>query len=468
MYKFCRILFLSTLLVTPLYAKQPERPNIVWIMAEDIGCDLACYGTPALQTPVLDQMALGGVQYNRAYCTSPICSTSRSAMITGMYQTSIGAHQHRSHREDGVLLPAPVRPITALLQEAGYYCANGCGFGEKADLNFNLPEGERPLFNGTDWSTREPNQPFFAQIQLQVTHRGTWWEKIRSESSDPVSPDKVVLPPYLPDHPAIRKDWAMYLDQIEAADAQVGEILERLAREGLTDNTVVIFIGDNGRCVHRGKGFLFEDGIKVPCIFRWPGHLPQGETSEELVSMIDVSAQILAFAGVKTPEHLQGRPFLEDSAKERKHVFAARDRWDEVYDKSRTVIEKRFKYIRNDMPEVPYFTYQGYLEKVRPIRPVLWEIFKSGKVTEAQAHIMRPEKPREELYDLKKDPWETVNLAERPEHAKVLQQLRSVLEKWEKETNDQGRFPEPESAVSDGFLEQIPLRDAIIQQADRQ
>ncbi len=468
MQQFFQFIGVCALFAAPLFAKGQDRPNIVWIMAEDIGCDLACYGTPAIQTPVLDQMAAKGIQFNRAYCTSPICSTNRSAMMTGMYQTSIGAHQHRSHREDGFLLPAPVRPITAYLQEAGYFCAVGCGYGEKTDLNFNLPKGELPLFNGNDWSKRKEGQPFFAQIQLSVTHRGIWWEQISKISSDPVDQNKVSLPPYLPDHPAIRKDWASYLDQIEAADAQVGEILKRLEREGLANNTVVIFIGDNGRCVHRGKGFLFEDGIKVPCIIRLPGGQPAGEQREQLVSMIDVSAQVLALAGVRIPEYMQGRVFLEESVEPRKYVFAARDRWDEVCDKSRAVTSKKFKYIRNDMPEVPYFTYQGYLEKVRPIRPVLWEIFKSGKMTEAQAHIMRPTKPAEELYDLQNDPWETVNLAGRPRYKEVMLHLRTELERWEEETEDQGRNPEPKEAISGGFYEKISEREAIIKNSDRQ
>ncbi len=462
------LLILCAFLATPVFAKEQSRPNIIWIMAEDIGCDLVCYGTPAIQTPVLDKLAAEGTKFNRAYCTSPICSTNRSAMMTGMYQTSIGAHQHRSHREDGMLLAAPVRPITAYLQEAGYFCAIGCGQGEKEDLNFHLPKDGPSLFNGNDWSQRAEGQPFFAHIQLKVTHRGDWWERVRSESSDPVDPSKVELPPYLPDHPAIRKDWAMYLDQIEAADAQTGEILDRLEREGLSDNTVVIFIGDNGRCFHRGKGFLFEDGIKVPYIIRWPQHVPAGKVSEELVSTIDISAQILALAGIAIPEHMQGRALLDDPTQKRDYVFAARDRWDEVRDKSRAVVGPKFKYIRNDMPEVPYFTYQGYLEKVRPIRPVLWEIFKSGKMTEAQAHIMRPSKPAEELYDLLSDPWETVNLAKNPEYVQDLKRLRAELERWEVETGDQGRNPEPKEAVSDGFYEKISERDAIIQAPDRQ
>ena len=458
---FLLVFFAIDLIVGVSCAAQ-ARPNIVWIMAEDIGCDLACYGAQAVQTPRLDRLAAEGIQLDRLYCTSPICSTNRSAMMTGMYQTSIGAHHHRSHRSDGYRLPKPIRPITAYLQEAGYFCAVGCGFGGKTDLNFRVDKNGPPLFNGRDWSKREAGQPFFAQIQLKVTHRGNWWQKVRSKSSDPVNPEEVDLPPYLPDHPAIRLDWATYLDQIEAADAQVGEILDRLATEGVAGNTVVIFIGDNGRCVHRGKGFLFEDGIKVPGIIRWPGSLDKATKIDRIVSVIDLSAQVLAFAGIEVPEHMQGRAFLEKDVRQREFVFAARDRWDEVRDKSRTIVGRQYKYLRNDMPEVPYFTFHSYLERVRPIRPVLKQLFEAGEMSPAQAHLMKPAKPREELYDLQADPWETKNLANSPSHAKVIANLRQRLEQWEIETNDQGRQVEPESAIGAKTLEQISMRKKLI------
>ena len=200
-----------------------EKPNIIWIMAEDIGCDLACYGMAAVKTPNLDQLAKDGLQCNRAYVTSPICSPSRSAMMTGMYQTSIDAHNHRSHRSDGYRLPKPIKPITHYLRQAGYYCAVGCGYGKKTDMNFKT----QALFDGPDWSKRAKGQPFFANMQLGVTHRKTspLWEQTRKESKHPVDPADVKLPPIFPDHPAVRQDWAEYLDQIEKADDQIAEIL---------------------------------------------------------------------------------------------------------------------------------------------------------------------------------------------------------------------------------------------------
>lgn len=434
-------------------ADAPPKPNIVWIMAEDIGPDLGCYGTPALQTPNIDKLAAGGLQLERAYCTASICSTNRSAMMTGMYQTTIGAHHHRSKIGD---LPPPVKPITHYLKQQGYYCAIGCGYGKKTDFNFTIAKEDQ--FDGNDWKLRQPGQPFFAHIQLGVTHRGGWWEKTRQESSDPVDPAKVALPPYLPDHPAIRLDWATYLDQMEKADQQVGEIVARLRKEGLIDNTLIIFIGDNGRCVFRGKGFVFEDGIRIPAIFSWPGKIQPGTKSDALVSVIDMSAEVLAAAGAKIPSYMEGRPFLEKEAEPREYVVAARDRWDEVYDKSRTIVGKRYKYIRNDMPEVPYFTTHAYEEKVRPIRPVLWKLFKEGKMNEVQAYLMQPQKPKEELYDLQADPWETKNLIDDPKLAGEADKLRTALRKWEEDTDDKGRYPEPDSHIAKQQRQEIAQR----------
>ncbi|MCC9608387.1 sulfatase [Blastopirellula sp. JC732] len=427
----------------PAVAYEAAKPNIVWIMAEDIGPDLGCYGTPALQTPNIDKLAASGLQLERAYCTAPICSTNRSAMMTGMYQTTIGAHHHRSTIGK---LPEPIRPITHFLKQQGYYCAIGCGYGKKTDFNFTVDKEDQ--FDGNDWKFRKEGQPFFAHIQLGVTHRGGWWEKNRKESADPVDPAKVALPPYLPDHPAIRLDWATYLDQMEKADEQVGEIVARLEKEGLIDNTLIIFIGDNGRCVFRGKGFVFEDGIRIPAIFSWPGHIKPGTKSNELVSVIDMSAEVLAVAGAKIPSYMEGRPFLEEGVEPREYVFAARDRWDEVYDKCRTIVGKRYKFIRNDMPEVPYFTTHAYEEKVRPIRPVLWQLYQDGKMNDVQAYLMQPQKPKEELYDLENDPWETKNLIEFPAYAAEADKLRKALQDWEETTDDKGRYPEPAGHIT--------------------
>ena len=288
-----------------------RRPNIVWIMAEDIAPDLACYGTPEVKTPNLDRMAAEGIRYTNAFATCPVCSPSRSAMITGMYQTTIGAHNHRSHRDDGYMLPAPVRLITDYLRDVGYFIANN----GKTDFNFNT---ERPPADGKDWRQRKDGEPFFAQITLAVSHRNFTRDK-----QNPIDPAKVVIPPYYPDHPITRRDWADYLESIQLMDRQVGGILERLKTEGLADNTVVFFIGDNGRCHVRGKQWLYNPGIHVPLIIRWPGTIKGGQVCTDMVSTIDISATILKLAGIEPPGHIEGRVFLGPDAKKRQYIAAA-------------------------------------------------------------------------------------------------------------------------------------------------
>ncbi len=429
------------------------KPNIVWIMAEDIGADLACYGTKGLQTPNLDKMAQEGLRLTRAYTTNPICSPSRSSMMTGMHQNSIDTHNHRSHRGDGYKLPNDMETLTYLLRQAGYYVSNGNGYNNKTDLNFNLRNRQKPLFDSKNWKNRQPGQPFYGQITLYKTHRNNTsnnWENIRANSTDPVDPAKVEVPPYLPDRQEVRYDWALYLDQMEHVDGQVGAIIKRLADEGELDNTMVIFIGDNGRCQIRGKGYLYEDGIHVPAIIRYPGKVSPGTESDELVPMIDMVAQILHEAGVTLPSYMQGRPFLESSVPDREFVFAARDRWDEIMDKSRTVIGKRFKLIRNDMALVPYDANQGYLNNsgVRPILPLLRTMAANGQLNAVQAQFFKPQKPNIQLFDLENDPWEITNLADNPAHKDLVDSLMKKLTQWEHEANDRGRIPE-DSAVLD-------------------
>jgi len=425
------------LLGTQPFSDAQTLPNIVWVMVEDIGCDFGCYGRTDLKTPNFDRLAESGLRLERGYVTNPICSPSRSAMMTGMYQTTIGAQHHRSHRHDGYTLPEPVKPITDYLRDAGYYRAIGCGYGKKTDLNFQTGL----LFDGDDWSGRNKDQPFFAHIQLDVTHRMYFdldpkkngWAKVRAQSPHPVDEQAVDLPPYFPDTPGVRRDWALYLDQVEAADRQMGEIMQRLEDEGIADNTLIIAMGDNGRCHLRGKGFLYEDGIHVPIIFSWPERIAPGSISDDLVSAIDLSAQVLAAAGIPVPEYMQGRAFLEPGAKSRPYVFSTRDRWDEITDKSRCVVGKRFKYIRNDMPDVPWDAGYDYLEKKRPMLPELRRLYGEQALTLEQRHFFEPRKPEEELYDLDNDPWELNNLALNPEYNKELLHLRQVLQTWEKE-----------------------------------
>lgn len=429
------------------------RPNILWILSEDICPDLSCYGTPVVETPNLDKLADQGVRFTNAFTTSPVCSTSRSAMITGMHQGSIGAHHHRSHRGDGYVLPEPVKPITEYFRQAGYFTANvttaapGVRGSGKTDFNFKF---NKP-FDGNDWNQRKPSQPFFAQLSISMTHRGKQWTGLDKKLDNPVDPEKVELPPYYPDHPIARQDWATYLNSIQMMDSYVGKILQRLDNEGLTDITVVIFIGDHGRCHVRGKQWLYDAGIRIPLIVRWPAKLKPGQVSDDLVSSIDISATVLKIAGINPPKHLQGQVFLGPDVKKRKYIFASRGRCDETIECIHCVHDKRYSYIRNYMWYRPWMAANQYKDTSYPMRNLLRKLYAESKLTPDQVKFMAPTKPKEELYDLKTDPYELNNLVDSPEHRNILKRMRAAHIKWLHQSRDLGLIPEP-------VLEEIYLK----------
>lgn len=419
------------------------RPNILWIIAEDIGPDLGCYGNRDARTPQLDRLASQSRLYRRAYSTAPVCSPSRSAFMTGMYQTAIGAHHHRSHRDDNYRLPAGVRLITDRLRDVGYFTANVVEFpaemkfrgAGKTDWNFK-PSGKP--FDSSKWADLKRHQPFYAQVNLHETHR--FYKKLED---NPTEPAKVTLPPYLPDHPVAREDWALYFDSMNALDSKVGAILDLLEKEGLSDNTVVFFFGDNGRECFRGKYFAYEQGCQVPLMVRWPALAPAGSTSDDLVNLIDVTATTLGLAGVPVPKEMQGQPFLGPDAKRREYLFTALDRMGTRVDRVRTVRDARYKLIRNFEPARPYVPpSMPYADETNPNFNLMRQLCADGKLNAAQMKFMAQTHPVEELYDLQADPFELNNLAALPEHKQTLTRLRELLEKWIVDTNDQGRTPE--------------------------
>ena len=425
----------------------PAKPNIIWLMAEDMGLDLECNGMAGVKTPNLNQMAKEGAMFTKAYCSNPICSPNRSAMMVGVHQTVINAHHHRSNRD--LPLAAPYKPITSFLRDAGYNCLLGnslvLGNGRKTDCNFkHKPIGPYDgikhfgLFDKTDDFTAA-DQPFFNQIQLQVTHRGDWWNDVRAESKHPVSVDDIELPPYFADTPEIRYDWAAYLDTVEYMDNEVGQLMERLREQKLDKNTIVIFIADNGRCNLRGKGYLQETGIHVPMIVWAPGIVEAGTVVDEMICTTDISATVLKLAGAKIPEYMTSKPIFGVANPEyRDYVRSARDIWDEIDECSRSVTTKRFKYIKNHMPEVPWATDQAYLEINRPALHVMRRLKRAGKLSAEQMTFFVDSKPTEELYDLDNDGDEMQNLADNPEFAAVLEEMRGLEDKWQKQNKDLG------------------------------
>jgi arylsulfatase A-like enzyme len=425
----------------------PRRPNILWIIGEDLGTDLGCYGDPDARTPNLDRLASEGRIYRRAFATGSVCSPSRSAFCTGMYQTTIGAQRHRSHRHDQYRLPTGVRLISDRLRGAGYYTANvrqfpaGVGLSGTGKTDWNFQPDGKP-YDSDRWEDLKAHQPFYAQVNLHETHRP--YEKA---ASNPTDPAKVTLPPYLPDHPVAREDWALYHDSIATLDEEVGKVLALLKQEGLEGNTVVFFFGDNGRECFRGKYFAYEQGFSVPLLVRWPGVVPAGSSRDDLVSLIDVTATSLAVGGVPIPEDLPGRPFLGEGARRREYAFSAADRCDEAIDRVRVVRDARYIYMRNFEPDRPYLQHMVYAEHTNPNVNLMRRLLAEGKLNAAQAKFLAPRRPAEELYDRQADPWQLNNLATAPGYETVLDRFRSALEKWIIETDDQGRFPEDPAAL---------------------
>jgi N-sulfoglucosamine sulfohydrolase len=435
-----------------LHAAGPEpsqRPNILWLIAEDLGPQLGCCGTKEVWTPNLDRLAGEGMRYTRFY-NGHVCSPSRSAFMTGMYATTIGAHNHRSHRGDGYRLPDGVKVLTDWLRPAGYFTANivtlpeACGFKGSGKTDWNFAYEGRP-FDSADGDDLKAHQPFYAQINFKETHRPFHGPK----KADPA---KVEIPPYYPDDPVTRSDWAAYLDDVTELDRKVGHVLDQLERDGLAESTVVIFFGDNGQAQVRGKQFCYEEGLLVPLIVRWPSGVKAppwfkpGTADDRLLEGIDLAPTTLAIAGVAAPSKMQGRPVFGEP---KQYVFGARDRCDETVMRIRTVRDDRYRYIRNFTPGTPFLAANAYKERQYPVWNLLKKLHAEGKLTPAQDFLCQPGMPEEELYDLQTDPWEIHNLASDPEHRETLQRMRGVLTKWIEETGDQGRIPEPPNVIAE-------------------
>jgi arylsulfatase A-like enzyme len=338
--------------------------------------------------------------------------------------------------------------LTDWLRDAGYFTANvrelpaELGFRGSGKTDWNFTYEGRP-FDSDKWTDLKTHQPFFAQVNFQETHR-------TFHAPPHADPAKVEIPPYYPDHPVTREDWAKYLDSATELDRKVGLVLKQLAADGLADYTVVVFFGDNGQAHVRGKQFCYDSGLHVPLLIRWPKEFPApkqfaaGSVDQRLLASIDLAPTMLAIAGAKKPAKMQGEAFLGDSAgSPRKYVFGARDRCDETVFRFRTVRTNRYRYIRNYTPERPFLQKNDYKERQYPVWTLLKQLDAEGKLTPLQKQLTTPTMPAEELYDIAADPHETQNLAGSAEHAAVLIELRGVLEKWIEESDDQGRQLEP-------------------------
>lgn len=458
---------------SPTTAAEPQRrPNILWLVGENLSHDLGCYGARHVHTPRLDQLAAEGVRYTHVFATNPACAPSRSAFFTGMYQTTIDTHHMRSHRSDDFRLPDGVRSITHRLRDAGYFTANiktaggqSVGTG-KLDLNF---VNEGPIYdeNSSDWSVLKTHQPFFAVVNAEeseydIYDRQTFakerveWVGER-EHVQHARPSDVTPPPYYPGHPVVREEWARYLNSVSGMDLRFGKVLDQLEADGLADDTVILFFGDNGRLEPRGIHWCYDCGLRVPMIIRWARSFPAppqyrpGTVDARGISLIDVTATTLAVAGIERPPLMQGRVFLGDQADApRTYLFAARDRIDETVQRIRSVHDARYHYIRTDTPGPTFASLNRYKEKCFAILPVMRELQTRGLLTGPPLELMQRTGPCEELFDTATDPHEIRNLLKStaPEHRDALARLRAALDTWIIETGDRGGVPEPDSVVA--------------------
>lgn len=464
--EFSRRKFLSTLALGPFVAKNisgltrgmsergKKRPNILWLAVEDISPFLSCYGYQENPTPHLDNLARTGVMFTNTFMPSPVCSPCRSAMITGMMSTTTGTHNHYSSRtkDTAIYLPDHIKTLPEIFRDAGYFTFNQ----GKDDYNFwydrkDLYAGEYTTHRlygksgdrKTGWRDRRKGQPFFGQIQLyggKEIYSGKFKERVRN----PIDRKKVTLPPYYPDTPEIREDWAQHLDSIRLTDDRVGKILDILKMDGELENTIIMFFSDHGMRLWRHKQFCYDSSLRVPFIMNWAGN-PNGlggagTIRDDLVNGLDIAATSLALAGIRVPGYMESRDLFAENFQPRTHVISTRDRCDFTIDRIRSVRTERYRYIRNFYPDRPYMqpNYRDEWDISRMMR----KLHADGKLNKIQDRFWSDERPAEELYNLRTDPHEIHNLAPEPRLKPVLEAHRKILTRWICETGDRGQYPE--------------------------
>jgi arylsulfatase A-like enzyme len=428
---------------------QRLRPNILWVSFEDTSPRFGCIGDAAARTPGVDRLAAEGCRFPNAFSTAGVCAPSRSAIITGVYQTALGTHHMRTtHTNDATPeMPTPyfavpphyVKAFPEYLRAAGYYCTNN----RKTDYQFGEPSTIwDELSNEAHWRNRpDPEQPFFAVFNPTYTHESGMWPREGEEiKTDPAT---VTVPPFVPDTPLVRQALARHYDNLERDDALLCQLLAQLDEDGLTENTIVFLWSDHGEGLPRAKRWLYDSGIRVPLIVRWPGALEPGTIREDLISLIDLAPTVLSLAGVPILAHVQGHPFLGQDAVSREYIFAARDRMDEPHDMVRALRDKRYKYIRNFRPDLPYLLWIPYSFR-HPAMEEMRRLHREGNLPESASRLFATCRPPEELYDIKNDPCELHNLADDPAHSATLERLRGEMDRWRAKFDVWGDVPELE------------------------
>lgn len=460
MFRLFIALFMTPFIIVPCMLSSvamSEQPNIVWISCEDISPHLGCYGDPHAITPNLDKLAQEGTRYTNAFTTAGVCAPCRSAIITGMYQNSIGTH----HMRCNATLPTWLKPFPVYLREAGYYCTNN----SKTDYQFSKP-AKKEIWDicgaKGHWKNRpQKSQPFFAVFNFTGCHEsGIASESKYMSVTEDLLPSQrqnpkelTTLPPYYPDTTITREDWKRNYELITAMDAWAGDLIQQLKDAGEYDNTIIIYWSDHGVGLPRAKRWLYDSGTHIPLIIRVPAKFQKSldisslATDNQLISAVDFAPTVLNIAGIDPPSYLQGRAFLGlHLSPPRKFVYGARDRMDERYDIIRTVRGPQYRYIRNFEPLKPYYQYMNTPEKGATMQEIRKKEA-SGQLDPVMALFSAHEKPVEELYDTHADPFEIHNLADDPAFSQRLSEMRHALSKWQNEIGDVGLIPEAEIEI---------------------
>lgn len=439
-----------------------DKPNIVWIVAEDLSAYMPSFGDSTITTPYLSKMAAEGVCYDNFYTPHPVCAPARASIITGMYANSIGASHMRTgpwykgrpnekafaeyqkalpeNIEPYEAVPDPnIRMFTEYLRLAGYYCSNN----SKEDYQFiKTPVAWDESSSEAHWRNRSEGQPFFSVFNIEVTHESQIWRK----QKDTLRVDQqleVPIPPYLPDTEIAKNDIRRMYSNIIEMDTRVGEILSELEEDGLLENTIVFWYTDHGGPLPRQKRLLYDSGLKVPMIIRFPGKANHQERDDRMISFIDLAPTLLSLTGLPIPDYMQGTAFLGQKmrSEEPKYIFAAADRFDETTDRIRSVKDKRFKYIKYYEPDKPMYLNVSYRNQM-PIMQELLRLKKANALNPEQKLWFRDKKPDEELFDLWNDPYELHDLSLDPKFREKLNELRSACIVWTEEIHDTGLIPE--------------------------
>lgn len=446
-------------------AKKTQPYNILWLSCEDLTPLMGAYGHPEIQTPNIDRLAREGITYTNAFATVGVSAPSRSSIITGMYPVAIGSHNMRTgdhwgykepERESystntrikdltgctlpeySVVTPVGVKCFTEYLRAAGYFCTNN----PKCDYQFACPiSAWDEVGDKASCQNRREGQPFFAVYNLGVTHESQIWKK----KNDPMLMDtsKVVVPAYFPNIPVVRQDVARKYSNVMELDRQIGEYLDKLEKEGLLERTIIFFWSDHGGPLLREKRAVGNSGLRVPLVVRFPEKKMAGTRVEEIVSLMDLGPTVMSLAGLEPPAYMHGKAFLGGNKSKVPHqyAFGSADRFDETTDRSRSVIDGRFVYIRNFLPQLPYVYRNNYREQIDMTRELL-AMNSRGELQGDAAYIFMESRPVEELYDLTTDPYEVHNLAGNPKFREKLLELRVALGAWQLEVGDKGFIPE--------------------------